>query len=148
MKYKKLLGGILLACLTTTPALASEYSATFFATSAHPISSGEYNSKHNFVGIEYIENGVGYSISTFKNSYYKQSIMYSQTAYIDNNQDYKVFLMAGAVSGYEDTGAICLVKAGSICGTIGAGIVWQYHELQPRVTIFGEAVVFSLAYAW
>ena len=107
------------------------------------------NGEHNLVGIEYIEDNIGYNLTTFKNSYYKQTVMYTQSIYIENyNQDYKFFFSAGAATGYKDTGGICILEIDNLCGVLGAGVIITTYDLRPRFLVFGETLVFSLEYKW
>lgn len=137
-----------LVCAVFT-ANAGDFTLQFFAASYHPTSSEKMNGKHKLLGIEYIEDNIGYSLSTFDNSYSKQSVMYMQSFYIENyNQHYKIFLSAGVTSGYKNTGGICLLEVGDLCSIFGVGIVFTTYDARPRITLLGEALVFSLEYKW
>jgi hypothetical protein len=92
-----------LACAVFT-ANAGDFTTQFYAVSYHPTSSEKMNGSHKLLGVEYIKDNVGYSLSTFENSYNKQSVMYTQSVYIENyDLNYKVFLLAGVTTGYQDT---------------------------------------------
>jgi hypothetical protein len=93
---------ILLLTYTGFTANSGDFTMQFFATSYHPTSSEQLNRSHMLLGIEYIEDNIGYSLTTFKNSYNKQSVMYTQSAYIENyDNDYKFFLSVGLATGYK-----------------------------------------------
>ena len=145
---KRLLALVLaFACIELT-AHAGDYTLQFFATSYHPMSSEKTNGDHNLLGIEYIESNIGYSLSTFKNSYHKQSVMYAQSVYLENyDRHYSFFLSAGAATGYKNTGA-CIIEIGSLCSVFGLGIVFTTYDIRPRIAFIGEALVLSLAYKW
>jgi len=143
---KILLLSLACAVFTTT---ASDYTTQFFVASYHPISNDKMNREHNLLGFEYIEDNIGYSLSTFKNSYSKQSVMYTQSVYIENHdQYYQFFLSAGIATGYKNTGGICIFEVGSLCSVLGAGVVFTIHDIRPRVTLLGGALLFSLEYKW
>ena len=137
-----------LACVVFT-ANAGDFTTQFFAASYHPTSSEKMNTKHKLLGIEYIESNIGYSLNTFNNSYNKQSIMYTQSVYIENHdQNYKFFLSAGVATGYKDTGSICIIEVGDFCSVFGVGVILTIYDIRPRITLLGEALVFSLEYKW
>jgi len=126
---------------------AGDLKLQFFAASLHPTTSEKMNGKHYLIGLDYIEDNIGYNLTTFNNSYNKQSVMYTQSLYIENNaQDYKIFLSAGVATGYQNTGGICILELGNLCSVFGAGVIFTTFDLQPRVTILGEALVFTLEY--
>jgi len=144
----KLLLPLALSCAAFT-ANAGDFTIQFFATSYHPTSSEKMNDKHKLLGIEYIDSNIGYSLSTFKNSYNKQSVMYMQSVYFDNDDhNYVFFLSAGVVTGYKDTGGICILELGEFCSAFGVGVIFTTYDIRPRVTLLGEALVFSLEYKW
>jgi len=137
-----------LACTLFT-AHAGDYSIQFFVASHHPTSNEKLNRKHKLLGIEYMESNLGYSLSTFKNSYNKQSVMYTQSVYIENYvQDYKFFLSAGVATGYKNTGGICILEIGSLCSVFGAGIIFTTYDTRPRIALLGQSLIFSLEYKW
>ena len=131
----KLLLALVLVCTVFTT-YAGDFTIQFFAVSYHPTSSEELNRKHKLLGIEYIEDNIGYSLSTYKNSYNKQSVMYTQSVYIENhNRYYKFFLSAGVATGYKNTGGICIFEVGSLCSVLGAGIIFTTYDTRPRITL-------------
>jgi len=137
-----------LACAVFT-SNASDLKIQFFAASYHPTSTEKMNGKHYLLGLDYIEDNIGYNLSTFRNSYNKQSVMYTQSLYIENHDpDYKIFLSAGVATGYKNTGGICIFELGNLCSVFGAGVIFTTYDMQPRITILGEALVFTLEYKW
>ena len=143
---KKILLPLVCAVFTAN---AGDFTTQFYAVSYHPTSSEKMNKKHKLLGFEYIKDNIGYSLSTFENSYNKQSVMYTQSVYIENyDQDYKIFLLAGVATGYQDTGGICILELGDLCSVFGVGVILTIYDTRPRITLLGEALVFSLEYKW
>jgi hypothetical protein len=111
------------------------FEVTYFAFSKH-LSSGNYNSKHNLIGIEYrnLEHGLG--ITTFKNSYFEQSTLIAYTRYWQPKDFIETSISVGYVTGYE------FVNKGII-----ASIAYtKYKRFVPKLSIFGGAIVLSFSY--
>ena len=70
---------------------------TYYAKSEH-FSSLPYNQDHEFIGIE-LDNGLG--LATFKNSYYKRSVMITYSRYWNVYHNVDFVATAGAATGYD-----------------------------------------------
>lgn len=143
---------LVLTLLAYSVTAKADVAVTFFGNSVHPFSEG-MNGEHELLGIEYLDTTedytVGYGISTFKNSYNIRSYMYTQTAYIHWDRfPLTTVLMAGVTTGYKNTATICIFETGVFCGVAGLGLQYDDLAIKPRVTLFGEAIVFSLSYTF
>ncbi|WP_019026613.1 hypothetical protein [Colwellia piezophila] len=137
-----------LACAVFT-VNAGDYTTQFFAASYHPTTEKDLNKNHYLLGVEYIEDNIGYSLSIYKNSFYRTTVMYTQSLYIENDSNnYKFFLSVGAATGYQDTGADCLFELGNICSVLATGVIFTTYDIRPRITVLAQALVFSLEYKW
>ena len=74
--------------------------------------------------------------------------MYTQSIYLPINDNWTGFYLAGVTTGYEDTGAICLLELGPLCSVIGGGFQYESGTFKPRISLFGLAFVLSISYTF
>jgi hypothetical protein len=111
------------------------YVFSYYAYSKH-LTSGRYNTDHNFVGLEYRDEDHGIGIATFKNSYYDQSVLVTYSVFWQPTENIETSLSAGYVSGYE------FVNKGII-----ASVAYnKYDKIRPKLSLFGGAIVLSFSF--
>jgi hypothetical protein len=140
---------ILMTACVAVPATA-EVNVTFYGKAWHPTLS-DLNENNDLIAIEYIDttdSKVGYVLASYTNSYNQQAFMYTQSLYIPHHEHWETILSAGATTGYQDTGAVCIIELGDLCSVVSIGIQYSKYKFKPRVTIFGPALVFSLSYTF
>lgn len=138
---------LLLSLLLTTTALA-EVSVTTLGVSKH-FSSKDFNSNNKLLAIEYRENNRSYAIGSYVNSYYKRATMVTMSQYIPwDTIQLSTVLSVNITTGYENTPTICIVEVGKLCTVLGIGIEATLYKTKPRLTLFGEALVFSVSYTF
>ena len=106
MKNILLVGALALAGLSQVAyAEEHDFEITYFVMSQHiesqMDSTTEYNRNHNFIGLEYRAGKHGYALSSFKNSYYKQSYLVDYARYWKYSANIELSARIGAATGYS-----------------------------------------------
>ena len=113
-----------IGCLSIKPAHSHDFEFSYYATAKHieskMNSTTEYNSDHNFFGLEYRTGNEGYSISSFTNSYYKQSYLIDYARYWHPYTNIELSARVGGVTGYGDAYDYC----GAVCPMVSVGVAY------------------------
>jgi len=113
---------------------------TYFAYASHKLFLDEdkynLNNKLNMFSVAYRNQTHGAELTSFTNSYYVKSYALSYAHYWQPVKNIEASVNVGYVSGYSETSALF---AASVAYT-------KYDYFIPKVTWFGEALVFSLSF--
>jgi len=135
-----------IACLSIKPASGAEYEITYYAVSKHiepKMHSGmKYNGDHNFIGLEYRDDNYGVAISSFRNSYYKQSYLIDFAKYWQPYTNIELSARAGAVTGYGDYYKHC----NKVCPFVSVGIAYTANKyIIPKLSFSPGVFVLSFS---
>ena len=120
-------------------AFAKKYKVTYYAISEHFTAKKRNQYSHHFIGVEM----KGWSVATYKNSYYKRSVLIAHTTYWQVARNWQASIMLGAVSGYKDQGQS---SCPFICPVLSPGITYtKYDKFRPRLSIMGAALTLSFS---
>ena len=126
--------------IVTPEARAAKYEVTYYAISEHFTAKKHNQYSHHFIGVEM----EGWSIATYKNSYYKRSVLVGYTKYWQVAEYWQASIMLGAVSGYKDQGQS---SCPYICPVLAPGITYtKYDQFRPRLSIMGAALTLSFSF--
>ena len=145
INFIQLIIGAVITVLTVNSVQASDHSFDigYYSASKHFNKEFAYNeSNHNFIGLSYNFAGSGHTVSaaTFKNSYYEKSVLISWGYRWQLSDNLESSVNIGGVTGYHKY-FDCRV-----CPAIEAGIKYTRFKLvQPKISIFNSALVFSLS---
>lgn len=120
---------------------------TYFAISEH-FSDVPYNQyDHQFIGVTYKQGDRGYTLATFINSYYRRSVLVSYSHYWELSTNLEASASLGLATGYDSFDTCRKNKSGIyFCPVVELGIKYtKFDSVQPKLSIFGEALVFSLS---
>lgn len=129
--------GLLLFVASPAKAVNKFYEFTFYAKTAHLENVDyRYNTHHKFVGLEYRDNDYGIGASTFKNSFYRRSILIDVAKYWHPTKNLETSLRLGYITGYTKT------KVAAIASIAYSG----FDRLKPKVSLIGTALVLTISY--
>lgn len=132
---------LVLSLLFMSSSAKADFEITYFVVSEH-FSSTPFNQyDHQFIGLEKREGNSGWSIATFKNSYFKRSVMATYTRYWQLSEHFEANLMLGAVTGYKDQNS-----CPAVCPVLSPGITYtKYKYFRPRLSVMGTALTLSFS---
>lgn len=136
-----------IACLSIKPASSAEYEITYYAVSKHMSkqkmnSTTDFNNDHNFIGLEYRTGKHGFAISSFRNSYYKQSYLIDYARYWQWHTNIELSARAGAVTGYGDDYGHC----NKVCPFLSFGIAYTANKyIIPKLSFAPGVFVLSFS---
>jgi len=144
INFIQLIIGAVIAVLTVNSVQANEssFDIGYYSASKHFKDLPYNENDHEFLSLSYNFSGSGHSVgaATFKNSYYKRSILISWGYRWQLSDNLESSLNIGGVTGY-DKYFDC-----KVCPAVEAGIKYTRFKLvQPKLSIFNGAVVFSLS---
>lgn len=110
-----------------------------------PHESGfEYNEKHNLFALQ--KNG--YTVGTFKNSFYRQTYFVTKSIYNFEYKDINFVLNAGFSHGYGACASDAIRKERKLCGLILPEFIYTKHKWQPSFSATHKVVNVSFRYAF
>ena len=131
-----MLSGIVLSTFITLGGWSSHFEPTYkLCDSDNPelgCTKEKFNYSHNMIMVDY----KGFTVSTFKNSYYSKSYLMGYT-YRYNNFS----VLAGASTGYE-RGNRCDLDFGKYCAVVS--LSYSFRPL--KLTLVGQAVAVSFEF--
>ena len=141
---------LLLAALVSLPAASHTLELTYFLKSNHfgkTLSTGEaYNGDHNFVGLEYRTGDHGFALSSFTNSYYKQSYMASYATYWQPYAKVETGLRIGLSSGYDGFNECLGDGLYSACPVVALEVSYTAFSLVvPKLSLMPGVVALSFS---
>lgn len=143
---------ILVALLAATTVNAAEFEATFYLKTKH-VENGyrdkgveyDFNESHDFIGIEYRSDNIGYAVATFENSYRRTSVMVDAAYYMPINNNFEFAVRAGVVTGYDDYD-FCIINGAEYCPMLSASIAYtEYDIFVPKLIILPTALAVSFS---
>ncbi len=142
---KKLILACAASAVFAAPVLAADhdFEITYKVWSQHIDTTTQYNAKHNFIGLEYRAGKHGFAISSFKNSYYKQSYLIDYARYWQPYDYVELSARIGAVTGYGRE-YDCVTQ---VCPFASVGIAYTaYNQLIPKLSFAPGVFVLSFSF--
>ena len=137
--------------LNTSLAFSHDIEITYFLKSQHfaeKMNDGnDFNANHNFIGVEYRDGKNGYSVSSFTNSYYKQSYLIDYARYWQPMDNIEASVRIGVASGYD--GDFECTSSGTnvkICPVVSVVVAYTgINNVIPKLSLIPGAFTLSFS---